>query len=128
MWLGGELSSRLHAWSPSGGLWRGFWTTLLSAPVLTPAFVTHSKPLSLACVIASSISGAFCLAPIYAVRQDPIDRRARATLAAMFGVLNTLLGQAGGPLLVGAVSGLSRHRAGAESLRLSLEIVSLLCF
>jgi uncharacterized YccA/Bax inhibitor family protein len=60
--------------------------------------------------------------------QGLADHRRRATLAALFGIANTLLGQAVGPLLVGAVSDLSVRYYGIGSLRFSLEVVSVLGF
>jgi MFS family permease len=44
---------------------------------------------------------------------------------AVFGIASTLLGQMIGPLLVGTVSDLSARTYGGESLRVSLEIVSV---
>ncbi len=125
---GGAVASNLYARDPRAGLWLGFWTTLASAPLLTLAFVTDSLAVSLTCMTASVITGAVCMGPIYAIVQGLADRRTRATVAAVFGVANTLLGQAGGPLLVGAISDFSVRYYGGQSLRFSLEVVSLLGF
>ena len=126
--VGGAAADLFYARAPNAGLWLGFWTTLLSAPVLTLAFIAHSKALSLACVMVSGVTGAVCMGPVYAAVQDMADRRMRATIAAVFGVVNIVLGHAGGPLLVGAVSDLTQRRFGTESLRMSLALVSLLGF
>lgn len=125
---GGAAANRLYARAPRGGLWLGFWTTLASAPLLTAAFVFDAKAACVACVIASGVLGAVCMGPVYATIQELADGRTRATVAAVFGVVNTLLGQAIGPLLVGAISDFSARYYGAGSLRFSLEIVSLLGF
>ncbi len=123
---GGALANRLNARRPQYGLWLGFWTTLASAPLLTMAFVSHDKIITMSCILASAISGAMCMGPVYATVQDLAEPHMRATIAAVFGVVNILLGQAGGPLLVGAMSDIAAHYYGRESLRLSLEVVSLL--
>jgi MFS family permease len=125
---GGAISNRLYGRSPQAGLWLGFWTTMASAPLLTAAFVTDSKALCLTCVIASGVTGSVCMGPVYAIVQGLADMRTRATAAAVFSVANTLLGQALGPLLVGFISDLAARHDTAESLRVSLEIVSLLGF
>jgi predicted MFS family arabinose efflux permease len=125
---GGALANRLAARWPGAGLWLSFWTTLASAPLMTAAFLTDSKAVSLLCVLLSGVTGAVCMGPVYATVQGLANGRTRATLAAVFGIANTLLGQAAGPLLVGAVSDITARYYGAESLRFSLELVSLLGF
>jgi predicted MFS family arabinose efflux permease len=125
---GGALTTRLSVRWPGAGMWLSFWTTLASAPLLTAAFMTDSKAISLLCVLLSGVTGAVCMGPIAATVQGLADHRTRATLAAVFGIANTLLGQAVGPLLVGAVSDLSVRYYGSESLRFSLEVVSVLGF
>lgn len=125
---GGMLARRLDARRPNAGLWLGFATSFVSTPLLTAAFVTSSKEAALWLIIASYFTGAVCVGPIYASIQAAADVRTRATVAALLGMAGTLLGQAGGPLLVGAISDLAAGRFGADSLRLSLGLVSLLGF
>jgi MFS family permease len=125
---GGAISNRLFRGAPRRSMWLSFWATLLSAPLLTLAFITDSLGQSLGLIIASGIAGSVCMGPVYAVVQGVADRRTRATVAAVFGVANSVLGQALGPLLVGAVSDISVRTYGTESVRFSLEIVSLLGF
>jgi MFS family permease len=125
---GGALANRLAARWPGAAMWLSFWTTLASAPLMIAAFLTDSKLVSLLCVLLSGVTGAVCMGPVYASVQGLADRRTRATLAAVFGMANTLLGQAVGPLLVGAISDMTAGYYGGESLRFSLEIVSLLGF
>jgi predicted MFS family arabinose efflux permease len=125
---GGVAARRLNERSPRGGLWLAFWTTLASAPLLTAAFVTGSKAACLALIIASGVTGSVCIGPLYATVQGLADPRTRATVAAVFGITITLLGQAVGPLLVGVISDISARYYGRDSLRFSLELASLLGF
>ena len=125
---GGAAANLWYSRFPRAGLWLSFWATLASAPLLTMAFVLDNKAACLACVMASTVTGAICMGPVYAAVQGLADRRTRATVAAAFGVASTLLGQALGPLLVGVTSDFSARHYGGDSLRRSLEIVSLLGF
>jgi MFS family permease len=125
---GGWLTNRTHARGQAAGMWLSFWCALASAPLLTAAFVTGTQSVSLACVLASGVAGAVCVGPVQAAVQSVADGATRATLAAVFGVTSTLLGQAVGPLLVGLISDVSVQHFHNESLRFSLELVSLLGF
>ncbi len=60
---GGVLATRLSVRWPGAAMWLSFWTTLASAPLLTAAFMTDSKALSLLCVQLSGVTGAVCMGP-----------------------------------------------------------------
>jgi MFS family permease len=122
--LGGYLTNRLAKGNLEGGLRIAFWGLAINLPLGVIAFCVDNEALSIALMLASSVSGALCVGPVYATLQALTQPKFRATSVALFQSGVMLFAWGLGPLLVGAISDAARTLAGEESLRWSLIIVT----
>lgn len=122
--IGGYATDRLARRWVDGGLRLAFWTMAINFPLSILAFAVSDKWWSLGLLLAASLSGSICIAPVFATLQTLTPARFRATAVALItsGVAFAALGL--GPLVVGAISDAVKTIAGAESLRWSLVIVT----
>ncbi len=125
-YAGGVLADRWAERDPRG-------RTLLPAVAMACAFpfsvgiwVTDSAAVALALLAAPTAFGLMYQAPTFAVTQFLATPRMRATAAAVLLFVINIIGLALGPWATGALSDALAPRAGADSLRWSLCVVSLL--
>lgn len=121
---GGAMTNAMRRRFPGIGLSLSFWTILASVPVGVLAFLVHGQSLSIALLTLSLILGAFCTAPLYAELHEMVEPQLRATAVAIMALAIQLIGQGGGPLIVGLLSDATRVAAGHDNLRASLIVVT----
>ena len=90
---------------------------VLFAPNLKFAFVAH---------VAATMFGAMPNGPVMSMIHGAVPRSMRVLAASVFLLALTLLGDGGGPLLIGVFSDLLEPRFGHESLKYAMLIVKLL--
>ena len=132
----GQRDKRWYLWVPAVGL-------LISPPILVafllwptthvlpmPAFLAGTMfevmPVALLWSIAGSVLGGFFTAPFMSTTQGVVPLRMRAFAAAVSTLLSTLIGLAGGPLVVGMLSDALAADYGADALRYALLVPTLI--
>jgi predicted MFS family arabinose efflux permease len=90
---------------------------VLFAPSLQFAFVAH---------VAATMFGAMPNGPVMSMIHASVPRAMRVLAASVFLLMLTLLGDGGGPLLIGVFSDLLAPRFGTESLKFAMLFVKLL--
>lgn len=90
---------------------------VLFAPNLKVAFVAH---------VMATVFGAMPNGPVMAMIQGAVPRVQRVLAASVFLLALTLLGDGGGPLLIGLFSDMLLPRFGHESLKYAMLLVKLL--
>lgn len=90
---------------------------VLFAPSLRFAFVAH---------VAATTFGAMPNGPVMSMIHASVPRSMRVLAASVFLLALTLLGDGGGPLLIGLASDLLEPRLGHESLKYAMLLVKLL--
>ena len=90
---------------------------VLFAPNLQVAFVAH---------VAATVFGAMPNGPVLSMLHTSVSRRLRVLAASVFLLVLTLLGDGGGPLLIGLFSDLLQPHVGHESLKYSMVLVKAL--
>ena len=95
-------------------------------PFLVLFFMVDDFWLALALYLVPALFGGFYLAPSFALIQGLVGLRMRALASSITLFILNIIGLGFGPQLVGVMSDLFAPRYGAESLRMSLLILSLL--
>jgi MFS transporter, Spinster family, sphingosine-1-phosphate transporter len=90
---------------------------VLFAPSLEFAFVAH---------VAATMFGAMPNGPVMSMIHATVPRSMRVLAASVFLLAMTLLGDGGGPLLIGVFSDVLQPRFGHESLKYAMLLVKLL--
>jgi MFS family permease len=96
---------------------------LAAFPVVVVALEVHSAVLGLALLVIPYLLNGFGYGPVYAAMQSVVQPNMRATATAVVLFVNSLFGQALGPLLVGIMSDYFSNTMGmgsAEGVRVSL--------
>jgi MFS family permease len=125
-YAGGVLADR---WAETDARGRALLPALAMAcafPFSVGIWLTDSAGLALALLVAPTAFGLMYQAPAFAVTQFLATPRMRATAAAVLLFVINIIGLALGPWTTGALSDALAPRAGTDSLRYALCIVSLL--
>lgn len=123
--LGGVLGNRIGAGRPERLLPFCMLTYLLTFPcILTVLFAPNLKVAFVAHVLAT-VFGAMPNGPVLSMLHTAVPRRLRVLGASVFLLALTLLGDGGGPLLIGLFSDLLQPRLGVGSLKYAMLIVKL---
>jgi len=106
---------------------RGYaWASVIGMVIATPLFVLgfmqNSLPAAVALLVCAGLFQQAYLAPTYAVANNAVEPRMRATSVAIFSFSWNLVGLGFGPLLVGA---LSDHYDGALTASRSADLLGL---
>ncbi len=137
IFLGGFLSDRLgqrdprfHLWVPAFGLGVSvpiliaflLWpeTHVLTMPGIFAGTVFETMPVALIWSFVGSVVGGLFTAPFMSTIQGVVPLRMRAFAAAVSTLISTLIGFAGGPLLVGAIADGLAAEHGRDALRYAL--------
>ncbi|MCR9097520.1 MAG: MFS transporter [bacterium] len=132
----GERDKRWYLWVPALGLLASppilvaflLWPT--SDVITMPAFLAGSMfsvmPVALVWSLVGSILGGFFTAPFMSTTQGVVPLRMRAFAAAISTLLSTLIGLAGGPLVVGALADGLEPEYGRDALRYALLFPTLI--
>ncbi len=94
----------------------------LSAPVFLVALQLSSPWLAMTVVFFASLIMSIGFAPALAAIQSVAEPEVRATAVAIVMFVSALVGQGGGPTIVGIMSDAFAASAGLESLRLALSV------
>jgi MFS family permease len=137
IFLGGYLADRLGKADTRWYLWIPAIGQLVSPPILVafllwpesdvvqlPSFLAGSAfetiPVALLFSIVGSVAGGFFTAPFMSTIQGVSPLRMRAFAAAISTLISTLIGLAGGPLVVGAIADALTQDYGRHALRYAL--------
>lgn len=137
IFLGGYLADRYGKKDGRFYLWVPAFGQLVSVPILVcfllwpkddvialPALFAGTAfaviPVALIFSIAGSVIGGFFTAPFMSTIQGVSPLRMRAFAAAISTLISTLIGLAGGPLVVGAIADALKADYGQDALRYAL--------
>lgn len=143
IFLGGFLADRLGRRDPRWLLWVPALGLLMSPPLLVafllwpesqgiamPGFLADTRfsvlPVALLFSVVGSIVGSFFTAPFMSATQGVVPLRMRAFAAAVSTLLSTLIGQAGGPVVVGILADRLEPTYGVHALRYALLVPTLI--
>lgn len=102
--LGGFLSDRLAPRHPNVYGWLPGLCLVLAAPLYVLGLMAGSLPLLVACLVPAAILHYTYLGPTFATTQRLVEPRMRATASAILLFIVNLIGFAGGPPTIGALS------------------------
>lgn len=126
--LGGILADRWRRSSPRGRLYVGMLNAALPVPLSLLMLWTPSRALALTLAVPVYLAGALWLGPGISTVQDLVLPRMRAVASAAFLLVNTLIGLAMGPYVIGRLSVATGDLRIALSLSLLASAVSMVCF
>ena len=126
---GGPIADRIARRHGHAGAFRFvFWAYLIALPFGVVQFTTHSVAVSIAALVLTSGIAALTAAPIYASIPTVVPVHRRSAAAALYALLANAVGIGVGPALFGWISDLLTPHYGAEALRMSLIVASVLSF
>jgi predicted MFS family arabinose efflux permease len=96
----------------------------VSAPLLLTVYSVHDSQTALIALFCAILVMSIASAPALAAIQSVARPNIRATAVALVMFVSAVVGQGGGPLMVGIISDGLQSRTGAESLRFALVSVS----
>lgn len=99
-WLADRVRQRFPnaiAWLPAVGF-------LVAGPLNVAGYLSGSLPLAIALLAAAQLGGSLYLGSMYAIAQGVVHPRMRATAVAVLLFVVNLIGYAGGPPAIGALS------------------------
>ncbi len=105
--FGGRLSDFLLRYSPSGRIWVGIGSALLTGPFIIAMCHTHSPWVFFLCNIPVSVIGTAWLGAGAATISEMVLPRMRSTATTTYFLASTLIGSGLGPYMVGKVSALT---------------------
>lgn len=143
IFLGGYFADRLGRRDRRWFLWVPAFGLLVSPPILVafllwptshviplPSFLEGTMfaalPVALLFSLVGSIVGGMFTAPFMSTTQGVVPLRMRAFAAAISTLLSTLIGLAGGPLVVGALADALTPEYGTDALRYALLLPTLI--
>jgi MFS family permease len=126
--LGGVLADRLRRRSPAGRLQVGMLNALLPLPFALVLVTTDSLLVGFLVNVPIYMFTALWLGPGTATVQDLVLPRMRATASAAFLLVNTFVGLALGPYVIGRLSGATGSLRTAMLLALASNVAAFGCF
>jgi predicted MFS family arabinose efflux permease len=102
--LSGWLADRIRQRHPNAIAWLPALGFLIAGPLSAIGYMTASLPLAIALLAIAQLGGALYLGSIYAIAQGVVHPRMRATAVAILLFVVNLIGYAGGPPSIGALS------------------------
>jgi MFS family permease len=124
--LGGLLGNRIGATRFDRLLPFCMGTYLLTFPCILTVFFAPNLQVAFVAHVAATVFGAMPNGPVLSMLHTAVPRSLRVLAASVFLLTLTLLGDGGGPLLIGFFSDLLQPTLGVESLKYSMLIVKLL--
>jgi MFS transporter, Spinster family, sphingosine-1-phosphate transporter len=126
---GGILGSKRAGAAKSWGAGFACLDTCVVMPFFLGSFFAPTPLLAFALLFAAFGTAGMILGPVFSTLQDLVAPRARATAVAVVSLFGVVIGQGGGPLVVGALSdALQTGSGGADSLRLAMALVGCVNF
>ncbi len=126
MLLGGQLADRLGTRDLRWYVWIPSLAMFASTPIFAVTFLTTISTIAFVSLFFPFMIGVMQGPPSFAAVQGLADIRMRAMAAALFILIVNLIGGGIGPQAIGIVSDMIEPTYGADSLRYSLLIVSLI--
>jgi predicted MFS family arabinose efflux permease len=127
--VGGKLGVRNAGGPLSWGAKFAALDTIVVMPFFLGSFFAPTPLLAFALLFGAFLTAGMILGPVFSTLQDLVSPQARATAVAVVALAGILVGQGGGPLLVGAISDALRTEAtGADSLRTAMALVACVNF
>ncbi len=123
--FGGYLADKLASRNPRWRLWVPALGIFISAPFSVGFYLYPDTAIALAFYLVPALMGAIYLGPAFAITQGLAPLRMRSAAAAMFLFILNIIGLGFGPWAVGAVSDMLQPSFGADSLRWSLLVISV---
>ena len=123
--LGGVLGNRIGAGRQERLLVFCMVTYALTFPCILGVLFAPSLKFAFAAHVAATAFGAMPNGPVLSMVHTSLPRGLRVLGASVFLLVLTLLGDGGGPLLIGWFSDLLHTRSGGESLKYAMLIVKL---
>ncbi|MDH0863865.1 MFS transporter [Mitsuaria sp. GD03876] len=124
--LGGVMGNRIGGDRMDRLLVFCMGTYLLTFPCILGVLFAPSLPVAFAAHVAATTFGAMPNGPVLSMIHGTVPRRLRVLASSVFLLVLTLLGNGGGPLLIGLGSDLLAARYGGESLKYAMLAVKLL--
>ena len=101
--MAGKKDIRWYAWAPAFGCAMGF-------PIYIAAFLQHTALASVGFIFLGYLLVTFYFAPTFAVVQNLVEPRMRASASALLFLAINVMGQALGPVAIGVISdAIARH-------------------
>jgi len=125
MYAGGKFADALGSKNPAWYMWTPALIILLSVPFAVLGYVVDNLTLVLLLFIVPTFASNFWQATSFAQAQSMSELRMRSTASALLIFFMNIVGLGFGPWAVGLLSDFLNPRFGAESLRWSLCILSI---
>lgn len=132
----GRRDKRWYLWVPAFGLILSppilvaflLWPTtdVIAMPAIFAGTLFETLPVALVWSIVGSVVGGTFTAPFMSTTQGVVPLRMRAFAAAISTLISTLIGLAGGPLVVGALADWLEPEHGVDALRYALLFPTLI--
>ena len=126
--LGGLLSSRLEALDQRWRCWIPGVACLLMAPFQFVYLFSDSAPVWISAYAGAALFSIMHQGPIYAVYVSVAQPRSRAVAVSVALLGATVVGQFGGPILIGWLNDQMHARFGNEAIRYSMLVVMACAF
>ena len=124
--LGGVIGNRIGSGKQERLLPFCMITYALTFPCILGVLFAPSLQFAFAAHVAATMFGAMPNGPVMSMIHASVPRSMRVLAASVFLLALTLLGDGGGPLLIGLASDLLEPRFGHESLKYAMLLVKLL--
>ena len=124
--LGGVLGNRIGSGRQDRLLRFCMFTYLLTFPCILGVLFAPNLQFAFAAHVAATMFGAMPNGPVMSMIHASVPRSMRVLAASVFLLMLTLLGDGGGPLLIGLFSDWLAPRFGHESLKFAMLLVKLL--
>lgn len=106
----GWLADRVRARFPNAIAWLPAVGFLIAGPLNVAGYMTGSLPLAIALLATAQLGSSLYLGSMYAISQGVVHPRMRATAVAVLLFVVNLIGYAGGPPAIGALSDFIANR------------------
>jgi MFS transporter, Spinster family, sphingosine-1-phosphate transporter len=127
--VGGHIGVKRAGGPKSWGAKFACLVTVFVMPFFMGSFYAPTALLAFALLFAAFGTAGMILGPVFSMLQDLVAPGARASAVAVVSLFGVVIGQGGGPLLVGAISdALQTGAGGAGSLRTAMAIVASVNF
>ena len=123
---GGVLADRLSRRDAKWGSWVVAFALLIAFPFAIAMYLTDDSATVFMLIIVPGLVGALYLAPTFAMVQNLVGVRMRATAAAILLFIINLVGMGLGPTLAGFLSDMLRETHGEHSLRYALLAITFI--
>ncbi|MFA5600218.1 MAG: hypothetical protein WDA06_06430, partial [Phenylobacterium sp.] len=108
--ISGWLADRIRGRYPNAIAWLPAVGFMVAGPLNVFGYMSGSLPVAVALLAVAQLGGSLYLGSMYAIAQGVVHPRMRATAVAVLLFVVNLIGYAGGPPAIGALSDLIANR------------------